>query len=1034
LAIVVTHNGRQWLRDCLVSLNTQTYPLLDVLVVDDASLDSRKPPPLKRIAKRHLRKRRWGYLRTARPLGFGGAINWALSRVRTDTDLLLFIHDDAALEPDAVERMVARMFDDESTAIVGPKIVAWDDPEVLEEVGMAVDRFGYPYKGLEENEIDLGQHDSSSEVFFVTSTCMLMRHDVFKDLRGWDARMRAFSEDLDLCWRARVAGYSVRVEPAAKARHAIALARGFRKSPFGPPRYYIRRNRLRTITKNAMGLRLLYLIPTYFLLSLAEMLGFVVLRQPREIGNLARGLVWNLAVAPQTFSERARVQRRRKVSDRVIGRHTVRQSTRMRSYAHHQADRLEQAWGRRSELFARPGSVVMSVARSLQGWPAFLLLAAVIAFLLGFRGVLFGPSVAVGELLPYPERATALLRTFVAPWRGVGLGQPAPNPPALFILGIFPILAAGATAFAQKLLVLGLGFVAAIGAYKLVASLVDRPSRIASATVYALGAVGYAGVREGSLGALVFGAATPFVLLSMMRLIGWMRPPSWNRGRAIARVALGSAISAAFVPGALIIFAVAAVMLAATRTFLDAGAKTLRGVYSSLIGIGAGFVLLLPWSLTWFSQGGPFDLLTSDATWRTYAASFADHGVASVVLGQTPDAPALYGLALPILGVMAVVVGEGARRRVALALWTVVVAIAWLTAAISGGWLRPIVASPTEAGVLASAAFAGLAGLAVGAFRLDLPRRGIGLLHALTLGGLAASVFLVAVGIGPAVWRGEWTPGRDSHVADSKTVIQVADVLSLESLNQGQFRALWVGEEWTSPEPTVARPISRYVLTGPRGQVLSDLFETRSGASTAELNRAIASIEQGATDKGGGLLGAFNIAYIVLERGPGTSRWLSQRDLGVIRSDPNENYLILRNERTLARAGVYEEVPSIVTALKENDPTRAHDVPAPLFEGLQDSPSRYTVPKTPASGVVFLAESHDDGWIATSGGFEQPRTDGGWGNAFDFASITPGEPLLIRYGRSVSQVVWLVAIALAWVVVLGAAFSRRSRGVARSSR
>jgi GT2 family glycosyltransferase len=159
---------------------------MDILVVDDASPDYRDPPPLRRIVKRHCRRRRWGYLRTPRPLGFGGAINWALSRIRTDADFLLFMHDDAALQPDALEKMVARLETDQRSAILGPKIVSWDEPERLEEVGMAVDRFGYPYKGLERGEIDLGQHDHPSEVFFVTSTCMLMRHEVFQQLHGWD--------------------------------------------------------------------------------------------------------------------------------------------------------------------------------------------------------------------------------------------------------------------------------------------------------------------------------------------------------------------------------------------------------------------------------------------------------------------------------------------------------------------------------------------------------------------------------------------------------------------------------------------------------------------------------------------------------------------------------------------------------------------------------------------------------------------------------------------------------------------------------
>src|SRR5687768_15645617 len=161
---------------------------------------------------------------------------------------------------------------------------------------------------------------------------MLVRHDVFRQLRGWDARMRAFSEDLDLCWRARLQGYSVRVEPLAKARHAIALARGERNSKFAPSRYFNRRNRFRTLLKNVAGPRLLYLVPLLVLLTVIEMIGFVILRQPREVLNLARAMGWNLVNAFQILSERRRVQKSRTIPDRRLRRLTVRGSTRVRAY------------------------------------------------------------------------------------------------------------------------------------------------------------------------------------------------------------------------------------------------------------------------------------------------------------------------------------------------------------------------------------------------------------------------------------------------------------------------------------------------------------------------------------------------------------------------------------------------------------------------------------------------------------------------------------------------------------------------------
>lgn len=1020
LAIVVTHNGRRWLKDTLVALNTQTYASLDVLVLDDASADTREPPHLKRVAKRHLRRRRWGYLRTPRPLGFGGAINWALSRVRTDADLLLFLHDDAALDPNSVHEMVARLVADEDTAIVGPKIVDWDDPDRLEEVGMAVDRFGYPYKGLEEHEIDLGQHDVAGEVFYVTSTCMLVRHDLFKQLRGWDARMRAYAEDLDLCWRARIAGYSVRVEPKARARHAVALAKGKRTSPFRATRYFIRRNRLRTILKNASGVRLISLIPTFVLLALAEMIAFVVLREPRDVANVARGLVWNLGNLPQTISERARVQRLRKVPDRKLSRFTVRQTTRMRFYITHQADRLEEAWGRRAEVVTTRAQQARAIGTRLRGFAGVVAAAALIVLILAFRHLLFDAPEAVGELLPYPERATALWRAFLSPWRGSGLGDAGPAPPAFALLGSVPFLTLGATGIAQKVLVVGLGAVAFAGAHSLVSSVTDRVSRMAAGLTYGFGAVGYAATREGALGALVFGAVAPYVLLFMIRLIGWMRPPGWRRGRAVARVAIGAAISGAFVPGALVLYLAAAVLLTATRTFLDRNPKVFRGFMSCVMGVLFGWVLLLPWSGGWFGEDGIFTVLTGDDTWRSFVEGFADHGVMSVLLAQMPDAPPLFGIGLVILGVVAVVASDGQRRRVALALWTLIVMTGWLATAFASGSIRPFVASPTELGVIPAVAFAGLAGIAVGAFRLDLPRRGIGLIHALTIGGLAVAGFLMVAGLGPEVLRGAWDPGADSGRAESQTVHDIADLLSLDASQRGQFRTLWVGERWSPPAGSGARPFVTSELTGPRGPVLTDLFAPHRGETYSHLERVVDSVEEGATDRGGTLLGAFNIAYVVVERGPGAVAWLDQRDLAIVRTEPH--YYLMTNEHWLPKAGVYEDVPEVVEAIAKTDTSL---IPAELPIGIakveQISPSRYVIDDPPASGTTFLAEAADDRWRSNAG----RRVEGGWANAWRFSA--PGDALVLRFPRPLSGYVWLIGIALAWIVVLGAAFSRRTR-------
>lgn len=1027
LAIVVTHNGRTWLRDCLVSLASQSYKLLDVLVVDDATIDAREQPQIRRIAKRHLKRRRWGYLRTPRPLGFGGAVNWAMSRVRTDADMLLFIHDDAALDRTSVEHMVSRMLADDNTGIVGPKVVAWDDPQRLEEVGMLIDRFGYPYKGLEEGEIDLGQHDSMSEVFYVTSTCMLVKHDVFKKLRGWDSRMLAYSEDLDLCWRTRLLGHAVRVEPRATARHAVAMARGTRPSPFVPSRYYIRRNRMRTVFKNASGIRLAALAPLFLVLALSEMIGFVVLRQPREILNLARALLWNFARLPQTLAERRKVQGARKVSDLKLNRLTVKESKRVRFYISHQRDLMEEIWGRRAELFARRSSQARLLGMQLRGWLGLALILFVIALLLGFRNIWWNPQLAVGEVLPFPDRATGLWRAFVAPWRGAGLGQSGPNPPALAILGFFPILTLGGAAAAQKMLFVVLGVVAFIGAYRLVSDSVDRTGRLAAGAVYMFGPVGYAGIRSGSLGALVFGAAAPYVLHEIVRIAAWARPPAWSPSRSVARVALGAAISAAFIPGSLILYASAAVALTMGRSIFVRTEKVTTSALQVAGGLFVGWLLLLPWSAGWFSEGAPLEVLRSAESWRIYAASFGEAGVLETLLGQVPQGPVLFGLALPLLGLIAAVVGEGQRRRLALIFWFVIALVGLFTTSFSIGWLRPFVASPVEAGVLVQACFAGLVGLAVGAFKLDLPRRGFGLIQGGALFLLAASAAMLVAGFAPAVWHGDWGTGKGSDRENEDIVAQVGSLFEAESQAIGEFRALWVGEGWTSPIPLASRPSGAIFVTGSRGQVMTDLFQRSTGGSQRQFERVIDSVRTGSTDRGGSLLGAFNIHMVVVERSADATAWLTQRDLALVRSEAD--YLVLRNDAPLSRAGLYTQLPEIVTALDEGDPTIASGMPQTVIETFDQRRSyEYVGQQVSTPGTVFLAEASDDGWTATIDGEALERTNGGWGNAFVLPSGRDGR-LEITYPRRLGAILWLVAGFLAWIVVVGASFSRRRRAI-----
>ena len=73
--------------------------------------------------------------------GYGPTQNAAARLVEGDNGLFLFLHDDVCLASNAVSELVTEL-SRSNAAVVGPKLVQWDDPSLLQHVGMGVDRCG----------------------------------------------------------------------------------------------------------------------------------------------------------------------------------------------------------------------------------------------------------------------------------------------------------------------------------------------------------------------------------------------------------------------------------------------------------------------------------------------------------------------------------------------------------------------------------------------------------------------------------------------------------------------------------------------------------------------------------------------------------------------------------------------------------------------------------------------------------------------------------------------------------------------------
>ena len=340
VAVVVTCRPGAWLEESLRSLAEQDYSELSVLVVavgDDDDIAKRVAASL---PEAHL-------VRTAAGAGFAQAANQGVEMVEGAAHILV-CHDDVALAPDAVRLLLEEAYRS-NAGLTCPKFVFWDAPDRLLAVGMGADRVGVVNSLIEEGELDQGQHDVAREVFVAPAGAVLVRTDLWRALGGFNPSTGEPGEDLDLSWRAHVAGARVIVAPQARARHLEAERRGLRPGFVQPPerlRAERERHRLRTLWTCYGFAALLLMTPAVVLFTLAECT-WALLHHRRGRKALAPlgALFGSLRRPRELWQGRRRTQSLRRAGDFALWKLQTRGSARLRAMVRLRLERgHELAW------------------------------------------------------------------------------------------------------------------------------------------------------------------------------------------------------------------------------------------------------------------------------------------------------------------------------------------------------------------------------------------------------------------------------------------------------------------------------------------------------------------------------------------------------------------------------------------------------------------------------------------------------------------------------------------------------------------
>ena len=186
--------------------------------------------------------------------GYAKGYNDALKHVEADVFCLL--NSDVEVTKNWLNPIIETFQNAPNTAIIQPKLLDFNKKDYFEYAGAGggfIDKYGYPYcRGRIFNTIekDTGQYNDTSEIFWASGACLFIRSHIFSELNGLDARFFAHMEEIDLCWRAKNLGYSIKYVGKSEIYHVG----GATLSNTNPKKTYLNfRNSLFTLTKNAKG-------------------------------------------------------------------------------------------------------------------------------------------------------------------------------------------------------------------------------------------------------------------------------------------------------------------------------------------------------------------------------------------------------------------------------------------------------------------------------------------------------------------------------------------------------------------------------------------------------------------------------------------------------------------------------------------------------------------------------------------------------------------------------------------------------------
>lgn len=215
--VIATYNGEQFVEGWCESLKKQTYPLHEIIIIDN-SLNSKTLEALEKVEAIQLR-----IFPQGKNLDFDAGYN--LGMMKSTGDYVCILNQDLVMEHDAIEKLVTYMEAHPKVGVTSPALLRFGctlEHPVIDALGLTLNK-SRTFRNISEGE-RMALPTAPFEVFGLSGAVMCFRREALDALYAvsneyFDELFVAYKEDVDLSYRLRHLGFTLAVVPQSVMYH-----------------------------------------------------------------------------------------------------------------------------------------------------------------------------------------------------------------------------------------------------------------------------------------------------------------------------------------------------------------------------------------------------------------------------------------------------------------------------------------------------------------------------------------------------------------------------------------------------------------------------------------------------------------------------------------------------------------------------------------------------------------------------------------------------------------------------------------------